>query len=339
MHDGGDGDPAAMELRFRAAARCVLAEGADGPAPGSSSPTWRRSHSGIPRAGRCSWPTCRPATPRPATRSSCSTTPPGRWPWPSRARRSNTHGGRPPRCAVRRPSSGSSCRRSATSSAHRSPPSRATPRRCSSPTSPGTRRRPTGSCGRSPARGRGSGGWWATCSTRPPSSPASCDSSVTGATSGWSSRRPRSRLVDDGSTIRVRAARPTWRRCGATTTGWSRCSSTCSRTPSPTAASADGIDVTLRRGASRARSRSRSPITVPASRRALAGRIFEPRVRGTADGAGAGLACRSPGDRRGPRRQPGGGARRPGRVLRRHAPVRAADRRVRPTAGRVVEPG
>jgi signal transduction histidine kinase/ABC-type multidrug transport system ATPase subunit len=54
-------------------------------------------------------------------------------------------------------------------------------------------------------------------------------------------------------------------------------------------ASPDGIDVTLRRGASRCTVEVEVSDHGPGIPRSLAARIFEPRVRGTADGAGAGL--------------------------------------------------
>ncbi|HEY6697532.1 MAG TPA: ATP-binding cassette domain-containing protein [Acidimicrobiales bacterium] len=53
--------------------------------------------------------------------------------------------------------------------------------------------------------------------------------------------------------------------------------------------SPDGIDVTLRRGASRGTVEVEVADHGPGVPRSLAGRIFEPRVRGTAEGAGAGL--------------------------------------------------
>jgi signal transduction histidine kinase len=54
-------------------------------------------------------------------------------------------------------------------------------------------------------------------------------------------------------------------------------------------ASPEGIDVTLRRGASRGTVEVEVSDHGPGIPRSLAARIFEPRVRGTADGAGAGL--------------------------------------------------
>jgi signal transduction histidine kinase len=53
--------------------------------------------------------------------------------------------------------------------------------------------------------------------------------------------------------------------------------------------SPDGIDVTLRRGASRGTVEAEVADQGPGIPPALVGRIFEPRVRGRADGAGAGL--------------------------------------------------
>jgi len=53
--------------------------------------------------------------------------------------------------------------------------------------------------------------------------------------------------------------------------------------------SPDGIDVTLRRGASRGTVEVEVADHGPGIPSSLAGRIFEPRVRGTAEGAGAGL--------------------------------------------------
>jgi signal transduction histidine kinase len=53
--------------------------------------------------------------------------------------------------------------------------------------------------------------------------------------------------------------------------------------------SPDGIDVTLRRGASRGTVEAEVADQGPGIPRSLAARVFEPRVRGTADGAGAGL--------------------------------------------------
>jgi signal transduction histidine kinase/ABC-type multidrug transport system ATPase subunit len=53
--------------------------------------------------------------------------------------------------------------------------------------------------------------------------------------------------------------------------------------------SPDGIDVTLRRGASRGTVEAEVADHGPGIPPALVGRIFEPRVRGRADGAGAGL--------------------------------------------------
>src|SRR5919106_518144 len=102
--------------------------------PGSWSPTWRRSPCGTPRVGPCSSPTCPRVIRRRATRSSFSTTPRALSRWRSRVRPSSGPGARPPRCAGPRSSSASSCRRSATSCAPRSPPSRAMPLPCSSPT-------------------------------------------------------------------------------------------------------------------------------------------------------------------------------------------------------------
>ena len=274
--------------------RRVLADEADGRRPVRRARPGRRSPSAIPRAGPCWWPTCRPATPPPATRSSCSTTPPARSHWPWRARRWSTPGGRPPRCAGRRPSSGSSCRRSATSSARRSPPSRATPRRCSSPTSPGTRRRPTASCGRSPARGRGSERLVGDLLDS-----TAIESGVLRLQRHWCDLAAGRRggacaWCATGSTIRVRAdadLEPVWADHDRLEQVFVNLLENAVAHGGPP----DGIDVTLRRGASRAPSRSRSPTTAPASRRARRPHLRAPRARPTPTVPAPGWACRSPG--------------------------------------------
>jgi signal transduction histidine kinase len=99
--------------------------------------------------------------------------------------------------------------------------------------------RRSGSCPASPPSQRGSAAWSTTCSTSPRSSRASCGSTATGATSP-SSSTPRSpschRRPPPRSRWRYRPA-PARRGCppsGPTTTGWSRCSSTCSATRSAT---------------------------------------------------------------------------------------------------------
>ena len=257
------------------------------PAPGSSSPTWRRSPSATPRAERCWWPTCRQATRRPATRWSCSTTPRGRSRWPWRARLSSTPAARPPPCGARTPSSASCSRHSATSSARRSPPSRATRRRCSNPISPGTPPRPTASSGRSPARALGWSGSSATCSIRARSSRGSCDCSATGAISRWWSRRPRASCGRGRRS--TSAPTPTSRPCGPTTIAWSRCSSTCSRTPSSTGRPATPSTCSLRRGTTPGTVEVEVSDQGPGIPPSIAGQIFQPRVRGTTDGGGAGL--------------------------------------------------
>ena len=126
-----------------------------------------------------------------------------------------------------------------------------------------------------------------------PSSRGSCDCSATGATSRWWSRRPCASWRD-GSTIRVRTDADL-EPCGPTTTAWSRCSSTCSRTPSPRVVRRRRRRQPAPRDVRPAPSRWRSATTAPASRRRSPARSSSRGCGARPTAAAPASACRSPG--------------------------------------------